>query len=145
MDMNDPLTAWQKFVGMILGMMSIIGILSIIGWLSRLKSSHIGHLLPWRTSIIKSPSVQFILTLSILCLSWRNGNTLYWFWESPCRALVWSWYFSVASVGYFSRKFFLFSECGVFSMNSLRAELSFGSKQIYIRRGVLLYTVVSRD
>ncbi len=44
--MNDPITAWQKFVGMILGMMSIIGILSIIGWLSRLKSSHIGHLLP---------------------------------------------------------------------------------------------------
>ena len=30
-------------------------------------------------------------------------------------------------------------------MNSLRAELSFGSKQIYNRRGVLLYTVVSRD
>jgi len=33
--MNDPITAWQKFVGMILGMMSIIGILGILGWLAK--------------------------------------------------------------------------------------------------------------
>ena len=35
MVMNDPITAWQKFVGMILGMMSIIGILGILGWLAK--------------------------------------------------------------------------------------------------------------
>ena len=33
--MNDPITAWQWFVGMILGMMSIIGILGILGWLAK--------------------------------------------------------------------------------------------------------------
>jgi len=33
--MNDPITMWQKFVGMILGMMSIIGILGILGWLAK--------------------------------------------------------------------------------------------------------------
>ncbi len=33
--MNDPFTAWQKFVGLILGMGSIIGILGILGWLAK--------------------------------------------------------------------------------------------------------------
>tara|TARA_Y100001938_G_scaffold135020_1_gene196177 strand:+ start:15409 stop:15516 length:108 start_codon:yes stop_codon:yes gene_type:complete len=32
---NDPFTMWQKFVGMILGMGSIIGILGILGWLAK--------------------------------------------------------------------------------------------------------------
>lgn len=71
MNQNDNFTMWQKFVGMILGMGSIIGILGILGWLAK----------PWNS--IQSLSMFYlkkseISFSSFVGLFFPRKNFLFW-------------------------------------------------------------------